>query len=525
MGRINTNVSSLIARNNLMRSQDDLQTRLERLSTGLRINSGADDPAGLIISERLRSDIAGTQQGINNSDRASSVIATTEGSLSEVSDLLNSIRSLIVESANTGASSGAERAANQLQIDSAIDSITRIANTASFGGTKLLNGSMDYTLSGLSTSAISQATIFGASFVGNTSTKVDVAVLASAQVGALFVRGDYPARPASNGTILSTTTLRISGARGVGEITVVSGASLGQLATAINNISAQTGVSAKLLNPADASSGMVFQSIDYGSSKFVSVDRLNGPTIPSANSWQTYAINNNAAVPSFGPPFPWTTLVTSGSLTTASRDQGKDVTALINGTLATGDGLNVSINTPSLSLKLLLNQALGTNPTAPTTSFHVTGGGALFQLGPSVTAQEQTNLGIQSVAASTLGGTLNNGTLEFLSSLKSGQMNSIEESAKRDDFTGASGILENAIDEVSDIRGRLGAFEKNVLQTNSRSLQTAVENLTQSESKIRDADFAAESSALTRAQILQSAGTSVLSLANQSAQQVLQLLG
>src|SRR5215475_979027 len=154
MARINTNVPSLVARANLAASGTDLQVRLMRLSTGLRINRGADDPAGLISSERLRSDIKGTDQGIKNSDRASSVIATTEGALSEVSDLLNSIRALIVESANTGANSPEERTANQLQIDSAIDSITRISNTASFGGLKLLNGSLDYTMSGLSSASI-----------------------------------------------------------------------------------------------------------------------------------------------------------------------------------------------------------------------------------------------------------------------------------------------------------------------------------------------------------------------------------
>ena len=117
------------------------------------------------------------------------------------------------------------------------------------------------------------------------------------------------------------------------------------------------------------------------------------------------------------------------------------------------------------------------------------------------------------------------GVQQFLSTLKSGQGNSIAESAKHNDYTTASNILDSAIDEISIMRGRLGAFEKNVLQTNVNSLQSAVENLSASESKIRDADFATETSALTRAQILQSAGTSVLSLANQSSQQVLQLLG
>ncbi len=524
MARINTNVPSLVARNNLLRSGDDLQVRLQRLSTGLRINRGADDPAGLIVSERLRSDISGTDQGIKNSDRASSVIATTEGALSEVSDLLSSIKALVVESANTGANSPEERAANQLQIDSAIDSITRISNTASFGGLKLLNGSMDYNLSGVASGAISKATVFGASFIGSSQLKVDVDVLASAQTGALYLRGDYASQPASNGHILSTTTLRIAGFKGVSEITVVSNATLSDLAAAVNQVTQLTGVSAHLINPNDMSSGMVFQSADFGSGQFVSVERLNGPSAGSS-PWATYKLANSAAVPSFGPPFNWAGLLGAGTLTSSVRDEGKDVSALVNGTLATGDGTQVSINSPSLSLKLVLDQSFATNPNAAVSSFYITGGGALFQLGPQVTAQQQTNLGIQSISASSLGGTLNNGVLEFLSSIKSGQSNSVSESAKRNDYSGASSILDGAIDEVSVIRGRLGAFEKNVLQTNVRSLQAAFENLSASESKIRDADFATETSALTRAQILQSAGTTVLGLANQSAQQVLQLLG
>lgn len=525
MARINTNIPSLIARANLSRSGAELDVRLQRLSTGLRINRGADDPAGLIISERLRSDIKGNDQGIKNAERASSVISTTEGSLSEVSDLLNSIRALIVEAANTGANSAEERSANQMQIDSAIDSITRISNTASFGGLKLLNGSLDYNLSGVATTAISKATVFGASFIGANDLKVDVDVLASAQTGSLFLRSDYPATPGGNGTILSTVTLRLSGTNGVSEITVISGASMSDLVAAVNNVTQLTGVSARLVNPADQTSGVVFQSSNFGSSQFVSVERLNAPGAAGASPWQTYQIAGNAPVPSFGPPFDWTTLLGSGALTASYRDDGRDVAALINGTLATGDGLSVSINSASLSLKLILNEDFATDPSAAVSSFHVTGGGALFQLGSQVTAQQQTNLGIQSIAASNLGGTLQNGMLEFLSSLKSGQNNSIAESARRGDYSGASNILDAAIDEVSQMRGRLGAFEKNVLQTNVRSLQAAFENLSASESKIRDADFAAETSALTRAQILQSAGTTILGLANQSAQQVLQLLG
>lgn len=133
MTRINTNVPALTALSQLRRSGNSLQTTLQRLSSGLRINRGADDPAGLIVSENLRSEIAGIRQAIANSQRASNIVATSEGALNEVAALLNDIQDLIIEAANTGGVSAEEIRANQLQIDSAIESITRIANSTRSG--------------------------------------------------------------------------------------------------------------------------------------------------------------------------------------------------------------------------------------------------------------------------------------------------------------------------------------------------------------------------------------------------------
>jgi len=522
MARINTNVPSLVARANLARANAELEVRLQRLSTGLRINRGADDPAGLIISERIRSDIQGVTQGINNADRASSVLATTEAALTEVNDLLTSIRSLIVEAANTGANSAAERDANQLQIDSAIDSITRISNTASFGGLKLLNGSLDYNLSGVTTSEIAKAQVFNASFVDSENLEVEVEVVASAQTGALYLRGDYsPPNDVANGLVLSATTLEIQGPNGVEIIQIPVSASLDSIVTAVNNLTALTGVRAERINASDITSGIVFQSVKYGSEAFVSVKRLQGPSDPSEDYFATYKFVDGEEVPG-SVPFPWSDIGTT--LTSANRDIGQNVNALINGALATGDGINISVNSTSLGIKLILTESFATTP-GSTSSFYITGGGALFQLGAQVTAQQQANIGVPSMSASKLGGTLVSGELQFLSSLKSGQENAIRSLVERGDFSAASEILETAIDEISILRGRLGAFERNVLQTNVRSLQASLENLSASVSRIRDADFAAETSFLTRAQILVSAGSSVLTLANQQSQQVLQLLG
>lgn len=513
MSRINSNIPSLIAQANLNNNNAELQLRLERLSTGLRINRGADDPAGLIITERIRSDLNGIEQAIKNVERASSVIATTEGSLAEVTDLLTSIRALMVEAANTGANSKEERAANQLQIDSAIDSITRISNTATFGGLKLLNGSLDYTLSGVNTSEISQARINTASLINVDSLEVEVDVIASAQVGALYYNGGT----SPPGLTLSATTLEIVGPSGVEVITFQSGQPLSTVVTGINKLTASTGVEAVLINN-NVNSGIMFKSVEYGSSSFVSVRRLDAPS-SDEDSWETFRFPDGDEYPDVSGGFPWS------SLTGADRDKGRNVAALINGNLATGDGLKVSVNSQTLAVELLLDKSFATDPTATNSTFNITGGGALFQVGPDITTQQQLSVGIPSVAASNLGGVLDSGTLHFLSSVKSGGANSIENSVDRGDFTLASKVAQSAIDQVTILRGRLGAIEKNSLETNIRSMQAAYENLTASNSRIRDADFAYETSKLTRAQILSSAGTTVLQLANQQSQQVLQLLG
>ncbi|MFG0243260.1 MAG: flagellin [Phycisphaerales bacterium JB054] len=513
MSRINSNIPSLIAQANLSKNNSELQLRLERLSTGLRINRGADDPAGLIITERIRSDLNGIEQAMRNVERASAVIATTESGLAEVGDLLTSIRALMVESANTGANSEEERAANQLQIDSAIDSITRISNTATFGGLKLLNGSLDYTLSGVDTSEISRAKVNNASLINVDSLEVEVDVLASAQTGGLYYNGGTT----PPGVLLSSITLEIAGPDGVEVLTFQSGVSLSSVVAGVNKLSAIIGVEASLIN-GDVNSGIVFQSAEYGSSSFVSVRRLGGPD-PADDGWQTLRFDDADEYPDTSGGFPW------GSLIDATRDKGRDVSALVNGNLATGKGLNVSVNSQSLGVELLLAEAFATDPTATNSTFNITGGGALFQLGPDITAQQQLSIGIGSVAASTLGGVLDDGTLHYLSSIKSGGSNSIEASVQRGDFTLASDVVQSAIDDITILRGRLGSIERNGLQTNIRSLQASYENLTASNSVIRDSDFALETSKLTRAQILASSGTTVLQLANQQSQQVLQLLG
>lgn len=495
MARINTNVSSMIAQSNLRKTNSDLAVRLQRLSTGLRINRGADDPAGLIVSERLRSEIKGLTQAVDNSERASSVIATTEGYLAEVADLLNSIKNLVVGGANTGAVSRDEVEANQLQIDSAIDSITRISNVASFAGLNLLNGSLEYTTSGLDNADISFARINSARFGTANSLDIDVDISTPAEQGTLWLSSNSGGF--NNFALSGDLTLEIAGRDGAQTLSFASGTQQSAIVNAINLISDSTGVGATFVNSAGAS-GIRFLSSEYGSEAFVSV-RPVGSGGAGFSAW------------------------TAPGGTAAQRDAGVDVQAIVNGALAAGRGLAISMNTPALAMELDLAEAFATATTSPAnqSSFTITGGGANFQIGPSVNSAQQISVGIGSVAASRLGGSLDAaGSRYFLDSIKSGQDNELSKS----DETLASKILDAAILEVSKMRGRLGAFERNTIQTNVRSMQIGLENITASESKIRDADFATETALLTRAQILNQAGTSVLATANTNAQNVLALL-
>src|SRR6266536_5078104 len=138
--RINTNVTAINALRNLENTSVSVGTSIERLSSGLRINNASDDPAGLIISEGLRSQIDGLHQAISNSQDANNLIKTAEGSLTEVNSLLRSIRTLAVHAANTGANDANATEADQQQIKSAVESIDRIATQTQFGTKTLLDG-------------------------------------------------------------------------------------------------------------------------------------------------------------------------------------------------------------------------------------------------------------------------------------------------------------------------------------------------------------------------------------------------
>lgn len=474
MTRINTNIPALISINSLDRSNEALQKSLHRLSTGVRINSAADDPAGLIVSESLRSQIASLSQSIDNAQRGANVIATAEGALSEVSVLLVNVRELVVEAANSGTLSQEEIDANQLQVDSAIESITRIANTTSFGGQRLLNGSLGFTTANVSAAAVSDLAIYAANFGHASAVTVSLNVTQSAQTGNLNFSGSQ---------IATATSIELAGSDGSEVFSFAAGTAVSAVVFAVNQVTSLTGASAAVEVSGAATTGINLYSTGFGSEEFVSVNVLTG----------TFATTDSAG-------------------SSAARDAGRDAAGVLNGNSVTAKGNTFSFNSTALDLKLQV-----TNGFSGETSFSIRGGGgALFQLSPNLGTGGQMNIGIDSVTAAHLG----RGDVGYLNALVTGGAYDLSSGQ----LDSAADIVDAAISDVSTLRGRLGAFQKNVVETSIRSLRVSMENVSAAESLIRDADFASETSELTRAQILVSAGISVLAAANQSPQNVLSLL-
>ncbi len=464
MSRINTNVTSLVAQRALSKNNNQLTTSLQRLSTGLKINTGADDPAGLIASQNLEGEKAGITQAIDNAGRASNVIGTAEGGLNEVSSLLTQLQGLVNQAANTGGQSADEINANQLQVDSILSTVNRIAQSTAFEGKKLLNGNLDYLTSGINTTNLANVQVNSARVPDGANINVVVQVVTSATTGDVAYSG---------GTIAgATVTLEIAGANGTQQLSFASGTAVSAIAAAVTNVKTATGVSATLSGTA-----LKLDSTEYGSSKFVSVKTISGTFLPDTKSY------------------------------------GTDATVNINGAKAQVDGLSTTYRSANLDVQFDIASAFNK---AGTDNFYIKGGGATFALGSKVTETDKASIGVGSVSTGSLG----NATQGYLSTLGSGGVNSLSST----NLTVAQKVIDSAIGQVSSLRGRLGAFQKFTIGSTVNSLGVALENATAAQSAIRDTDFASETAALTRAQILSQASTTVLTQANSAPQQALRLL-
>ena len=497
MSRINTNVPAIQATHRLAANNADLNIRLQRLSTGLRINSGRDDPAGLIASETLRSEVRGIGQAIDNSQRAINVTSTAEGSLNEISSLLLDMRALIIHSANTGAISQDELAADQLQIDGLVEAIDRISKTTQFGGQKLINGNFAYATKGVQPNDIAVFSIYGARVPRDGELNVAVQVTSAAQKAKVILAGATGSGPEafdSTSGLKNNLTLQIGGKDASEILTFAAGSKADAIVNAINGVAYTTGVSAK-----KDGNNIEIHSVNYGSKELVSVKAIQG-TIG--------AVVDDAGTPK-------TTYLSTGNTTTGN---GKDAVATINGQNAYVDGLHAYIRANGLDLAVDLKEDFGTmkDLTHTQTNFQITGGGALFQLGPEVNTYGQISMGIPSVDSGSLG----NALVGYLNTVNTVGANAVLKGRSQE----AEAIVVEAINQVAVIRGRLGALQRNQLETNINSQRIASENVQSAESAIRDADVATEVSAMTRAQILVQSTTSMISMANQMPQTALSLL-
>lgn len=483
MSRINTNVSALRAIYRYQRNQEDLNLRLQRLSTGLRINRGADDPSGLIISERLRSESRGLQQAIDNSIRADNVLSTAEGALNEVSALLLQIQSLVVTAANEDGLTTQELAAKQLEIDSILTSIDRIANTTRFGEDLLLNGARGYVISSPTTTALASVSVFAALLSQGSARSVRVQVTQSAQVAELGLTGTN----ASGTSVTSAVTVELRGTLGAEILNFASGTTLAEIRDSINDLVAMTGVSAVVSSPGvpGVASALRLASRNLGGDAFVSVTAIGGGFVNPSTQGVTLT------------------------------DFGRDAEVYIDGQRAQVSGLRADVRSGDLDARVYLSSQFA--QTLSSASFGISGGGAIFQITPDMVPNGQGRLGLGSVRTSQLG----NAAVGLLHSLGSGQENEFS----RERFAEAQAIVNEAVDQVASYRGRLGAFQRTVLAPAISAQGIAVENVTAAESIIRDADFAVEVSALTRAQILVQSTGQTLQIANSAPTQVLALLG
>ena len=498
MTSVNTNINSIVSQRVLGLQNAGLANSLERLSTGLRINRGKDDPSGLIASENLRAEKTAITQAITNGERAENIISIAEGGLTEIQDQLNNLEGLVDSAASSAGLSDEEKEAIQLQIDGILGSIDRVADQTSFQGVKLLNGNFEFLTSGVTSSELSEVSVNAALFAaidsngnsGSISLTVTVGNSAQTALSFLSVGQNGAGTAAFSG---QTATFEFTGANGTVQLSFASGTTAADAVTSINNNTELTGVSAST-----SGDGIVLRSTDVGSDNFVSVRFIEG----SAYESRIHTDNGTG-----------TAINTTGA--SSGTDSGRDADILINGIAANVRGLEASISQPNLDVKVTVADAFNTRGSA--SNFSITGGGARFNLGPQSELASKVGIGLNAVTTGTLG-SAGNGRL---AALKSGGTANV----LNGDVDRAQKIVRDAIGKVSTQRGHLGSFISNTVRTSINAMGIAFENTAAAESAIRDTDFAEETAELTRRQILVQAATNTLAISNAQPQNALALLG
>ena len=498
---VNTNVSSLNAQRNLSQSGSDLATSMERLSSGMRINSAKDDAAGLQISNRLTSQIDGLSVAQSNANNGISMAQTAEGAMSESTSILQRMRELALQSAN-GSNSTEDREALQKEVSALQVEMTRIAETTSFGGQQLLNGSFG-------------SKSFQVGSNANETINVSLSSVAANKIGTnqVNLQGDtaglgetQAATTSGTSNGVGTGTYTISG-REEATVTIADEATAEEIANSINSYNSSTGVSAQARTEATIDIGTPGELDETISFKLdgAGLDAGKESTISYVGTGtaegdkQAMAEAINAKTDDHGV----TATVENGELT-ISNNTGADIELT---------DLAESSSTSAVGITLT-GQSYDGNDTSTATALAAGGGAA-------VTGTVQLNSSeVFSVAGSvaTLAAVA---TTEEVSTLVNVEDVDITSQKGSQD---ALAIIDNAIASIDSQRASLGAVQNRFDHTIS-NLANISENVSASRSRIQDTDFATETAEMTKNQILQQAGTSILSQANQLPQTALSLLG
>ena len=495
------NVGALNAQQNLNRSTTSLNKSLERLSSGLKINRGADGPAGLVVSEKQRAQIAGLKQAIQNSEKATSMVQTAEGALNEINSMLVKIRGLALDSANAGVNDSDTLGANQAEITNALSSIDRIAFNTQFGTKKLLDGtaglnatSTNSFVTGLNASSSTTVGNFAIASIDQNAQKGSVDTSLVTNIGGSSVVDN-------DSNLQGDETLTFNGSV---QVNLTSGMTNTQVRDTLNAVSNETGVEATL----KASTGeVVLSSKNFGENFTVQSD-VDVAAFADSSGIGTTLIDSNTT-PS------GTSLVSKQGQNLIVDLTGPGGSAL-NNVVASGNVIQgASGDFDGLTFTVAADAADGgqTSDVSGAT-IGVADGTLSFQIGAN--AGQTASLSIGKSSSDALGGNVAGNQFSSLSQI---------------DITSASGaqdalaVIDAAIDEVSNQRGTLGAFQGNTLESTANNLRATLENTVNAESIIRDTDFAEEITNFTKQQVMVQAGTTVLSNASQTSQLVLSLLG
>ena len=581
---INTNTASLNSQRNLSASQSSLTTSLQRLSSGLRINSAKDDAAGLAISERMTSQIRGNDQAARNANDGISLAQTAEGDLAQIGSNLQRIRELAVQSSNAS-NSASDRASLNNEATSLIAEIDRVASSSSFNGNKLLDGSFS-----------AQSFQVGANNTSNDRIAIDA--ISSAKASSLGVgSGSSYTTALGAGTPVSTTALNAGdlaingysiGATTSDGVSFANGAASGiAKAAAINAVTAQTGVTATVgsasvtgssaasgftatvagdvkingvdigviaagtgavdrgtqtaaaINAKTAQTGVTATADTAGVVSLKAADGRNVTVTTTVNGAQKTGLNATTATS------VTTAAATTPTVATAAGDikiNGVDIGAVAVGTDASTKGALViaAINAKTAETGVTATHTAGaiTLTAADGRAIDVTAntsGTATTGLVNATNAGNGTRTGTSSVTLSSSGsaGITLGGNAGLTATGQAVGYTAAKATAGAGvsslDLTTAAGAqaalttLDSALANVNNSRASLGAYQ-NRFSSVVTSLQTTSENLSASRSRIQDTDFAKETASLTRGQILQQAGTAMLAQANSLPNGVLALL-